>query len=77
MGGAALSRLWDTHPKLAFPLHVFSLGVIGWVTISVWAQGSSWVAVSILAFLFVFDVASLVLATIDAAQRGWTKSDGI
>ena len=77
MGGAALSRLWDTHPKLAFPLHVCSLGVIGWVTIGLWAQGSSWVAVSILAFLFVFDAASLVIATIDAAQRGWTKSDGI
>jgi hypothetical protein len=77
VGGAALSRLWDTHPKHAFPLHVLSLGVIGWVTFTVWAQGSSWLAVSILAFLFVFDVAFLVVSTIDAAQRGWTKSDGI
>jgi hypothetical protein len=77
MGGAALSRLWATHPKLAFPLHVLSLGLVAWVVIVVWAQGSSWVAVSILAFLFVFDVASLVIATVDAAQRGWTKSDGL
>jgi hypothetical protein len=77
MGGAALGRLWDTHPKLAFPLHVLTLGVIGLATFTVWAQGSGWVAVSILAFLLVFDVASLVVATIDAAQRGWTRSDGL
>ena len=69
----ALGRLWDTHPKLAFPLHVVTCGMIGFTAIYLWTQGSGWATVVILAVLFLIDVAAVVVCTVDAAQRGWTR----
>jgi hypothetical protein len=72
MGGVALSRLWDTHPKIAFPLHILTCAMIGLVALALWSEANRVTAV-IIAVLFVIDLAFLVLATIGASQRGWTR----
>jgi hypothetical protein len=72
MVGAALGRLWDTNPKLALPLHVLTCGMIALAAAVLWAQRSSLVIVTLVAIVFVVDAASIVVFTVDAAQRGWT-----
>lgn len=74
MGGAALSRLWDTNPKIAFVLHLLVCIALGLVFVVFLFGGYNWVTVLLVGVLFGVDVAALVLATIDAAQRGWTRS---
>lgn len=76
MAGVALGRLWDTHPKLAFPLHLITCSMIGLVAVVLWLEGNRGTGV-IIAVLFVIDAAALVVFTIDAAQNGWTRNTGI
>jgi hypothetical protein len=73
VAGVALGRLWDTHPKLACVLHVLTGSLIGVVALTFWL-GRSWGTAAIITVLFVVDAAAFVLATVDAAQRGWTRS---
>jgi hypothetical protein len=72
MVGAALGRLWDTHPKLAFPLHVLSCGLIGLGAAVLLVQRSSLLMGTFAAIIFLVDAASIIIFTIDAAQRGWS-----
>ena len=76
MAGAALGRLWDSNPKLAFVFHVITCSVIGLVALMFWLQ-TSWGAAALLTVLFVIDAAALVVFTVDAAQRGWSRNSGI
>ncbi len=76
MGGVALSKLWDTHPKIALPLHLITCSIIGLVAAAFWLEGNRGTGVAI-AVLFVIDVFALVLATVDANQNGWKRSDSL
>jgi len=50
--------------------------MMGLVAVVLWLEGNRGTG-AIIAVLFVIDVAALVLATIDAAQNGWTRNTGI
>ncbi len=74
MGGVALSRLWDTNPRVAFVLHLLACIALGLLVVVFIFERYSWVTIVFLAIFFVTDVGALILGTIDAAQRGWTRS---
>ena len=46
MGGAALGRLWDTHPKMAFVLHLLMTVYFGALAVSLFGSGATGVALS-------------------------------
>ncbi len=74
MGGIALGRLWDTNPKIAFVLHLLVCIAVGLVLLSLIVARLSLITVVVVGILFLVEVIAIVLATIDAAQRGWTRS---
>ena len=73
MAGAALGKLWDTHPRLAFALQTLASALFAsLLVLSVFRR--DWVIVAILGVGFVVEAASLVVFTREAAARGWTRS---
>ena len=74
MAGVALGRLWDSHPRIAFPLHLASTSFIVGVGVYLWAQRTNWVTVLIVGIFAAIDVAALVMCIIAAAQDGWKGS---
>jgi hypothetical protein len=74
MIGAALGRLWDTHPKLAFVLHL--LLTIYLAALAVWLliTGATGIGV-VLTIGFAVMAGSLVLFTWLEAQNGWQPDD--
>jgi hypothetical protein len=76
MAGVALGRLWDSNPRIAFVLHVITCSLIGLVALVFWLQ-TSWGTATILTILFLVDAAALVLCTMDAAGRDWTRNTEI
>ena len=74
MGGAALSRLWDTNPKIAFVFHLLACIALGLVFAVFLFERYNWIFVAVMGIFFLFDAGALVLAVIDATQRGWTRA---
>ena len=74
MAGVALGRLWDTNPKIAFVLHLLVCVAVGLVLLSLIVARLSLPTVVVVGILFLVEVIAFVPSTIDAAQRGWTRS---
>jgi hypothetical protein len=74
MVGAALGRLWDTHPKLAFVLHLLLTVYLGVLAVWLFATGATTVG-EVLSIGFTVMAGSLVLFTWLEAQSGWQPDD--
>jgi len=74
MIGAALGRLWDTHPKLAFVLHLLLTAYLAALAVWLFVTGATGVGV-VLTIGFVVMAGSLVLFTWLEAKNGWQSDD--
>jgi hypothetical protein len=74
MVGAALGRLWATHPKVAFVLHLLLTVYLGALAVWLFVTGATGVGL-VLAIGFVVMAGSLVLFTWLEAQSGWQSDD--
>ncbi len=74
MAGAALGKLWNTNPRLAFVLQLLAGLLIGGFGVALARQGRDWLVVAILAAGFIIETGSLVIFTREAMQNGWTRS---
>jgi hypothetical protein len=74
MGGAALGRLWDTHPKVAFVLHLLMTLYFGALAVSLFVSGATGGGV-VLTLGFAVMAGSLVLFTWLAVQSNWQSDD--
>ena len=74
MAGVALGRLWDTHPKVAFVLHLLVTVYLGALAVWLFATGATGGGV-VLAIGFAVMAGSLVLFTLLAAQNNWQSDD--
>jgi hypothetical protein len=74
MVGAALGRLWATHPKVAFVLHLLLTVYLGALAVWLFVSGATGVGL-VLAIGFVVMAGSLVLFTWLEAQSGWQSDD--
>jgi Ca2+/Na+ antiporter len=74
MIGAALGRLWDTHPKLAFVLHLLLTVYLAALAVWLFVTGSTGVGI-VLAIGFAVMAGSLVLFTWLEVQNGWQTDD--
>ena len=70
MVGAALGRLWDTHPKLAFVLHLLLTIYLGALAVWLFVTGATGIGV-VLTIGFAVMAGSLVLFSWLGAQNGW------
>ena len=70
MGGVGLSRLWATHPRLAFVLHLLITVLAGIAVVTTASTGASWGTLLVLA-AFLLMAGSLVFLTWTAVQEGW------
>ncbi len=70
MVGVGLGRLWDTHPKLAFVLHLLLTVCLGSLAVWLFVTGASGTGV-VLTIGFAVMAGSLVLLTWLEAQNGW------
>ena len=76
MAGAALSKMWETNPKLAcFFQSVTCAMVGGFLIFFVLQSNKDWTLIVILALFEVIEGGSLVWFTQDAIKRGWARSD--
>jgi hypothetical protein len=76
MVGAALGRLWDTHPKLAFVLHLLLTVYLGSLALWLFVTGATGIGV-VLTIGFAVMAGSLVLFTWLEAQNGWQPDDSL
>ena len=74
MGGAALGRLWDTHPKMAFVLHLLLTVYFGVLAAGGFLSGNAGGGV-VLSIGFAVMAGSLVAFTWLAARDNW-QPDG-
>ena len=74
MVGVALGRLWDTHPKVAFVLHVLVTVYFGALAVWLFVTGATGAGV-VLTIAFAVMVGSLVLFTWFEAQNSWRSDD--
>jgi hypothetical protein len=74
MGGAALGRLWDTHPKVAFVLHLLATVYLGALAVWLFVTGATGGGV-VLTIGFAVMAGSLVLFTWLAARNNWQSDD--
>ena len=74
MAGAALGRLWDTHPKVAFVLHLLVTVYLGALAVWLFVTGTTGGGV-VLTIGFAVMAGSLVLFTLLAAQNNWQSDD--
>ncbi len=74
MVGVALGRLWDTHPKVAFVLHLLVTVYLGALAAWLLVTGATAGGVA-LTIAFVVMAGSLVLFTRLAAQNNWQSDD--
>jgi hypothetical protein len=75
MAGIGLGRLWDTHPRVAFALHLGITVMLGGFALSFILSRSNWTAALILTIGFLLMAATLVLFTWLAIQDGWSRSE--
>jgi len=74
MVGAALGRLWGTHPKLAFVLHLLLTVYLGALAVWLFVTGATGIGL-VLTIRFAVMAGSLVLFTWLAAQTNWQSDD--
>ena len=74
MAGAALGRLWDTHPKVAFILHLLVTAYLGALAVWLFVTGATGGGV-VLTIGFAVMAGSLVLFTLLAAQNSWQSDE--
>jgi hypothetical protein len=74
MGGAALGRLWDTHPKVAFVLHLLVTVYFGALALWLFVTGATGGGVALTIGCAVM-AGSLVLFTWLAAKSNWQSVD--
>src|SRR5713226_2547558 len=74
MGGVGLGRLWDTHPKVAFVLHLLVTVYFGVLAVGPFVTGNTGGGV-VLTIGFPVMAGSLVLLTWLAAQNNWQPDD--
>ena len=74
MGGVALGKLWDTHPRLACALQILASIFIAFaLAVSVLIR-RDWAVIVVLAAGLVLEVASLVFFTRQAIAHGWSRT---
>jgi hypothetical protein len=74
MGGVGLGRLWDTHPRVAFVLHLLLTVYFGVLGVGLFLSGNTGGGV-VLTIGFAVMAGSLVLFTLLAAQNNWQSDD--
>ena len=74
MVGAALGRLWDTHPKMALVLHLLMTVWLGALAVWLFVTGATGIGV-VLTIGFAVMAGSMVLFAWLAAQNNW-QSEG-
>ncbi len=74
MGGVGLGRLWDTHPKVAFVLHLLLTVYCGVLAGGLFLSGNTGGGV-VLTIGFAVMAGSLVTFTWLAAQNNWQSDD--
>jgi hypothetical protein len=74
MGGVGLGRLWDTHPRVAFVLHLLLTVYFGVLAAGLFLTGNTGGGV-VLTIGFAVMAGSLVLFTLLAAQNNWQSDD--
>jgi hypothetical protein len=75
MIGVALGRLWDTHPRVAFVLHLGIAVMLGGFALSFILSGNDWGAAVILTIGFLVMTAILVVFTSLAIKDHWQSHD--
>lgn len=73
--GVGLSRLWASHPKLAFILHLLVTVMIGGFAASLIISRAEWPSVLVLVIGFAVMSGSLVFLTRSAIQDRWQPDD--
>ena len=74
MGGVGLGRLWDTHPRVAFVLHLLVTAYFGVLAVGLFLSGNTGGGV-VLTIGFAVMAGSLVLFTLLASQNNWQSDD--
>ena len=74
MIGAGLGRLWDTHPKVAFVLHLLLAVYLGAFAVWLFVTGATGIAV-VVTIGFAVMAGSLALFTWFEAQTNWQPDD--
>ena len=74
MAGVALGRLWDTHPKVAFVLHLLVTVYLGALAVWLFVTGATGGGVA-LTIGFAVMAGSLLLLLWHAAQNNWQAND--
>ena len=76
MAGAALSRMWDTNPKLACLLQSAICVMVGAFEVSfLTSPRRDWTVIIILAAFLLIEGGSLVWFTLDAVRHDWRRTD--
>lgn len=75
MGGVGLSRLWASHPRLAFVLHLIVTLAMGGFAVSFVYSGAGWGSVLALGIGFFLMAGSLVFLTWAAIKDQWQPDD--
>lgn len=74
MGGVGLGRLWDTHPKLAFVLHLLLTVYLGALAVWLFVTGATGTGV-VVTIGFAVIAGSLAFFTWFEAQNNWQSDD--
>ena len=74
MGGVGLGRFWDTHPKVAFVLHLLLTVYFGVLAVGLFLSGNTGGGV-VLTIGFAVMAGSLVTFRWLAAQNNWQSDD--
>jgi hypothetical protein len=76
MAGAALSRMWDTNPRLAcFLQSALCLMVAAFEVRFLTHASKDWTVIIILAVFLLIEGGSLIGFTIDAVKHDWRHRD--
>jgi hypothetical protein len=75
MVGVGLSRLWGTHPRLAFVLHLLVTLILGGFALSFVLAGTGWATILVTGIGFLLMAASLVFLTWYANKNHWQPDD--